>query len=103
MTDKSLFNTVFANPKFIHLARQNTLDQVTSYMKASQTGLRHRAIDGSELERRSPPQPFIHDAKAIKHQIEDIHSQNAKWNLWLVIENISPLKISYELLAENPT
>lgn len=101
-TDKARLDATFYTPKYIYLLRQNTLDQAISYVIARQSGLWHRAADGSELERLSAPQPFVFDAIAIQTQIRSVQNQNIEWQHWFTSQNITPLAVSYNDLATNP-
>jgi LPS sulfotransferase NodH len=65
-TDKARFEAVFGRTLFVHLTRPDKLSQAVSYVKAQQSGLWHRAADGSELERLSPPADPVFDFEALK-------------------------------------
>ncbi len=53
--DAARMQAAFGPVLFIHLTREDKLAQAVSYVMATQTGLWHRAPDGRELERLSPP------------------------------------------------
>ncbi len=92
----------FGRILFIHLTRQDTLDQAISYLRAQQSGLWHRAPDGSELERLAPPAPAVYDAAAIASRMAVLRGANAAWERWFEREGITPLRLSYENLAADP-
>lgn len=93
----------FGKTLFIYLSRDDKLDQAISYVKATQSGLWHRAADGSELERLSTPQELLYDAGRISQCLEKVATENAAWERWFSHEGIMPLRVRYEALAENPT
>ena len=66
-TDKDRISATFGPTLFIHLTRQNKLDQAISLVKANQTGLWHKSADGSDLERTAPHQDPIYDVDGIMH------------------------------------
>jgi LPS sulfotransferase NodH len=53
LCDSERIQVAFGKTLFIHLTRLNKLDQAISYVKASQSGLWHKAPDGTELARVS--------------------------------------------------
>ena len=100
--DKSRINAVFGNTLFIHLTRQNKLDQAVSYVKARQSGLWHLAADGTELERLSEPKEPRYDSASIAAQLALFEQMEAEWNAWFHREGITPLRITYDELAAVP-
>ena len=93
---------VFGRTLFVHLTRQNKLEQAISYVKASQTGLWHRASNGRELERLSTSQELVYDARAIREKMTEFDSMDDEWNAWFAEEKLSPWRITYENLSEVP-
>lgn len=102
MTDTERVKAVFGNTLYIHLTRQNKVEQSVSYVKATQTGLWHAAPDGTELERLSPPQELQYDGDEILKQIEEMSAYDQGWTEWFATEQIIPLQVKYETLSENP-
>lgn len=101
-SDMLRFEAAFGRTRFIHLTRQDKLEQAVSYVKAQQTGLWHRAPDGTELERLSPPQPPVYDSGRITEQIEEMKAYDRAWERWFAAEAINPLRVTYEALAADP-
>ncbi|MEP4196076.1 MAG: Stf0 family sulfotransferase [Aliishimia sp.] len=101
-TDKARIEAAFGRTAFIHLTRPNKLDQAISRLKAEQTGLWHRAADGAELERLSPPKAPQYDAAAISHHLAELTEQDAQWAAWFKREDIQPVQISYDDLSDDP-
>lgn len=100
--DTSRIDAAFGKTLFIHLTRENKLDQAISYVKATQSGLWHKASDGTELERLSEPKEPAYDADAIAAQLELSVQMETEWEAWFAAEKITPLRITYQDLAAAP-
>jgi len=100
--DKLRMEAAFGRTLFVHLTRENKLDQAISYVKAEQTGLWHKAPDGTELERLSEPKELVYDAAAIAAQLELSEQMEAEWVAWFANEQIKPLRITYDELSAAP-
>lgn len=87
---------------FVYLHRQDTLAQAISRVIAEQTGLWHRGADGTELERRAPPREPVYDAAAIARHLDDLRAQKSAWATWFADEGVTPLRLTYEALAQDP-
>lgn len=101
-TDVETLTTVFGRARLIYLSRTDVLAQAVSYVRASQTGLWHRNADGSELERLAPPREPIYDRVAIATELAALTAQNDAWREWFEVEQVTPLTLTYEQLAQNP-
>lgn len=99
---KSRIKAVFGRVLFIHLTRENKLDQAISYVKAQQTGLWHMTPDGTELERLSEPKEAVYDAAAITAQLALSEQMETEWEAWFAKEQISPLCVTYDELSAAP-
>jgi trehalose 2-sulfotransferase len=100
--DVDRIESAFGRTLFVHLSRPDRLDQAISRVRAQQSGLWHRWADGSELERLSPPEETRFDAEAIRYHMAELAALDAAWEAWFEQEKLSPLRISYDALAENP-
>lgn len=100
--DRSRIQAAFGKTLFIHLTRENKLDQAISYVKATQSGLWHKAPDGTELERQSAPKEPIYDGAAIAAQLALSEHMETEWDTWFAKEQIQPLRITYDELAAAP-
>lgn len=100
--DAQRLTAAFGQTSFIHLTRNNKLEQAISYVKAEQSGLWHMSSDGTELERLSPPQIPSYDAKRIQNQLEQFNAYDRDWHTWFDCEKITPLQITYEELSSEP-
>lgn len=101
-TDKSRIEAAFGRTLFIHLTRENKLNQAISYVKAEQSGLWHRAPDGTELERLSEPREPRYDRVAISSKLTQFAQMEAEWQAWFSKECISPLRLTYDELSLAP-
>jgi len=101
-TDFKRIKAVFGRTLFIHLTRQNKLDQAISLELAIQTGLWHRGPDGQEIERTSLTCKPIYKPDAIEKHINDFTQAENKWNLWFDAQGLEPMRLSYDDLSKNP-
>jgi LPS sulfotransferase NodH len=102
-SDHQRFQAAFANTLFIYLTRADKLDQSISFVKATQTGLWHKAPDGTELERLSPPQDPLYDQDALARTLGDLTAMDEDWKTWFAREQIDPLCIDYDELSARPS
>ncbi len=93
---------MFGKTLFVHLTRENRLDQAISYVKAKQSGLWHMAPDGTELERLSEPKEPVYDATAIAAQFALSEQMETEWKAWFSKEKIKPLRVTYGELSAAP-
>ncbi len=100
--DRARFRAAFGETLFIHLSRENKLDQAISCVKARQTGLWHRHADGREMERSAPAKPLIYDAAEIARELAELSHQDQTWVDWFAAQNIAPLRLGYDRLAADP-
>lgn len=101
-SDLERFQAAFGDTLFIHLSRTNKIEQAVSYVKATQTGLWHMAPDGTELERLSEPQEPVYNADEIANQLAALTTQDDDWEGWFSNEGITPLRIRYDVLSNDP-
>jgi LPS sulfotransferase NodH len=92
----------FGRPLYIHLSRRDKVAQAISLLTARQTGLWHRASDGSELERTAPHRDPVYDGAAIGEQVAQLEAQDGAWGAWFAAQGIEPLRLTYEDLARDP-
>lgn len=100
--DADCIERAFGKTLFVYLNRENKLDQAISYVKAKQSGLWHRAPDGTELERLSAPAAPVYDAQAITAQIEASRAMETAWEAWFATQAVEPLRLCYDALAADP-
>jgi len=96
------FEAVFGKTLFIHLTRTDKVAQAVSFIKASQTGLWHRAPDGTELERLAPPGEPVYDREQIRAQAQLMERYDLSWADWFEKECIDPMRITYSDLSSCP-
>lgn len=100
--DAERFEAAFGNTLFIHLTRSNKLEQAISLVKATQTGLWHKAPDGTELERASSPKEPVYDAAEIALHLANLTALDEDWKNWFANEKIDPFHLSYDALSAHP-
>ncbi len=98
-SDRERFQAAFGDTLFIHLTRANKLEQAVSLVKATQTGLWHRAPDGTELERLSAPREPVYDADEIARHLVELTAMENDWEDWFDREKIDPMRITYDALS----
>ena len=96
------FAKAFGSTLYIHLSRQDKLAQAISLIRAEQSGLWHRAADGTERERTAPPQTPIYDAARIAEALNELQNDDAAWAGFFSTRGINPLRLTYEALTANP-
>ncbi|MGV2105448.1 Stf0 family sulfotransferase [Agrobacterium vitis] len=101
-SDRKRIEAAFGSTLFIHLTRLDKVQQAVSYVKAQQTGLWHRAPDGTELERLSAPRDPIYDAAKIRASYDEFIQYDRAWQSWFDMQGIQPLRITYEALCADP-
>lgn len=102
LTDHERIKAVFGRTLFVYLTRNNKLEQAISYVIASQTGLWHKEPNRQELGRLSALQEPVYDAVAIQQHMTELAAMDNSWISWFSNEGISPQRINYEDLSEDP-
>ncbi len=102
LDDAARFELAFGKPLYIHLSRQDKVAQAVSLLKAEQSGLWHRAADGTERERSARPAPLDYDEGRIADLVKELQTDDAAWNGWFARYAIAPLRLTYEELAAAP-
>jgi len=100
--DVARFEACFGETCFIHLTRQNKVEQSVSLVRALQSGLWHLNADGTEHERTAPDKPPHYDQEAIAAEYKTLNQYDVAWQDWFAAQNIAPLRITYEDLATDP-
>lgn len=100
--DLARLRSAFGPLHCIHLTRRDKLRQAASWVRAQQTGLWHRAADGSELERLAPPSAPWFDRDALARAVAMFETQDKDWAAWFDANGCIPLPIAYEDLAADP-
>lgn len=102
MSDAERFRAAFGRTRFIHLTRADKVAQAVSCVKAQQTGLWHRAPDGSEIERLKAHQDPVYDGAALRRCHDEMVEADRQWLAWFEREGIPPLRLTYDALAADP-
>jgi len=100
--DRARLRSAFGPTRFLSLHRTNKIDQAVSHLMAKQTGVWHVAADGREIERLAPPTEPVYDAAAIRRGIAQLEAWDSLWESWFAREGITPLRIDYDALADDP-
>ncbi len=101
-SDIECFRATFGRILFVHLTRHDKVEQAISNVIAHQTGLWHAAPDGTELERLSPPQQPIYDARLIQLKFDEMTALDHAWESWFQSGEINAYRVSYEALSADP-
>ena len=102
-SDAARIEAAFRRTAFIHLSRADKLAQAVSLIRAEQSGLWHRNADGSVREELEGEGTQGFDAPRIAAQIARLTELDAGWRAWFVREGLTPLTLTYEELAADPT
>lgn len=97
--DRDRLEAAFGRTCFIHLSRHDKVEQAVSYVKAQQSGLWHKAPDGTELERLSEPQALTYDGDRIGNCVAEMGAHDRAWEDWFAREGIEPLRLCYETFS----
>lgn len=101
-TDLKRLEAAFGRTLFIHLTRLDKVRQAVSYVRAEQTGLWHKAPDGTELERLAPPGAPAYDAEKIRACYETLLAYDRGWMNWFAAQGIEAFRMEYEALSSDP-
>ena len=102
-TDIARLRAAFGRVLFIHLTRADKVEQAVSYVRARQSGLWHRAADGTDLERLTPVGEPGYDGAELRARYAEMVRYDQDWEDWFDAMGIAPLRIGYDALAEEPT
>lgn len=100
--DAERFAAAFGRPVYLFLSRADTLAQAISRLKAEQSGLWHRAADGSVREGPDVPQQPVYDFARLSGFIAEAQAANDAWTHWFARHGITAHTISYEDLSADP-
>jgi LPS sulfotransferase NodH len=101
-SDRARLEHAFGPVLYLHVSRDDKLAQAISLVRARQSGLWHRAPDGTEIERLAPPQTPAYDFDHLSATLAELEAHDADWHRWFDAEGIDPLSLTYETLVENP-
>jgi len=101
-SDRGLLEAALGSVTYLHLSRGDKLAQAISRLKAEQSGLWHRAADGSVREGSDTPGQPVYDFAALQGFIAAAQADDHAWNNWFARHGITPHAITYEKLAADP-
>lgn len=100
--ERDQFAQAFGSLRYIFLHRDDLVAQAVSRAKAERSGLWHKFADGTDRERVSKYHEPKYDRDQISKFIGEVTKDNSRWEAWFAHNEVSPLRISYESLAESP-
>jgi trehalose 2-sulfotransferase len=101
-TDAGRIATAFGTPLYLFVERKDKIAQAISRIKAEQSGLWHRAADGSVREQGGEYRAPEYDRAAIAASIAETTAHVANWRNWFDREGIAPMQLTYEQLSADP-
>jgi LPS sulfotransferase NodH len=101
-TDTGRIAAAFGTPFYLSVTRTDKVAQAISRIKAEQSGLWHRAADGSAREQGGTYRTPQYDGAAIAASIAETLAHEAEWRNWFTRESIAPLELTYEELSADP-
>jgi LPS sulfotransferase NodH len=103
LSDRARFEHAFGRTLYLHLTREDKVAQAVSLVKAQQSGFWHLNADGTELERLAEPQEVHYDFERIHREVVALEHDDHAWDIWFKQQEIIPVRIRYETLADNPS
>ena len=101
-TDAGRIATAFGTPLYLYNVRGDKVAQAISRIKAEQSGLWHRAADGSVREQGGEYRAPQYDRAAIEASIAETTAHETEWRNWFAREGITPIEMTYEELSADP-
>lgn len=101
-SDADRLAQAFGDIRYVHLTRDDKVAQAVSLVRARQSGLWHRATDGTERERSAPPRELRYDHAAIAREVAIQTRADQAWIGWFERYRIQPLRITYEAFVRDP-
>ena len=101
-TDAGRITAAFGAPLYLSVTRSDKVAQAISRIKAEQSGLWHRAADGSVREQGGEYRAPKYDRAAIGASIAETTAHEAEWRNWFAREGIAPVELTYEDLSADP-
>ena len=101
-TDAGRIAAAFGTPLYLFVEREDKVAQAISRIKAEQSGLWHRAADGSVREQGGEYRAPEYDAGRIRESMAETTAHEAEWRDWFAREGIAPMEQTYESLSADP-
>lgn len=101
-SDAARIGAAFGTTLYLFIERRDKVAQAISRIKAEQSGLWHRAADGSVREQGGEFRVPEYDAARLRDSIAETTAHDAEWRNWFAREGIAPMEMSYEELAADP-
>lgn len=101
-SDAALLTRALGPVVYIHLSRQDVVEQAISRLRAEQSGLWHRWRDGGEILPPSRPGGLVYDPDALAAHVRCLRRWEDDWQTWFSAQGIRPHRVEYEDLARDP-
>lgn len=101
-TDRARIDAAFGTTIYLRLRRQDKVAQAISRVKAEQSGLWHRRVDGGAREQVKPYEAPVYDAAKLSAFIDEMEKHEAVFDAWVAGQDITPIDVSYEELSADP-
>lgn len=101
-TEAGRIAAAFGTPLYLFVQREDKLAQAISRSKAEQSGLWHRAADGSVREQGGAYRAPVYDSAALRASIAETAAHETEWRGWFAREGLTPMEMSYEELSADP-
>lgn len=92
----------FGPALFVHLSRRDKVAQAVSRLRAEQSGVWHRAPDGTILESTGPAAPLRYDPDRIAELAAGLERDDAAWQGFFAAHGLHPLRLAYEDVSADP-
>lgn len=99
--DKARLEAAFGKSLYIHLSRENKIEQAISLYRATESGLWHRFADGTERERLKSGKEPTYNAIELSKFYSKLEKQDNSWVSWFAEQDVEPLCLTYEDLSLN--
>lgn len=100
--ERARIERAFGPVLFVWLTRADKVAQAVSVVRATQSGLWHGGVDGSDVERTAPHREPVYDHAAIAAEVARFEGYDRDWQDWFAAEGIAPLRIGYDDLSADP-
>ncbi len=101
-TSAERIERLFGPTRILYLNRTDKIAQALFYVRAQQSGLWHKATDGTEIERLSPHRDPVYDFAQIFAVYQEMRAFDRTWRDWFKRQAIAPQVIRYEDLSADP-
>lgn len=98
-----LLNQALGVTHYLHVYREDKVAQAVSLAIAKQTGLWHRNADGNVRQQTGHPKQASYNRQLIASELAMLETEAEGWKSWFEHNQMTPLTIKYEDLAQDPS